>query len=133
MAWTSEGTGIGAQIDQGRSAAAAAAAGTAREARATGLTAAQGDGVDGAVVHDSVGMSQARVHAEDSSVSVAPRQEDLNSGGEASSTALTVAGGGHSVALPEGVYDANGQQLDTRRENRCDFSIDSDHFWPISD
>lgn len=35
----------------------------------------------------------------------------------AGSTALTVNGCYHSVALPEGVYDVNGQQLDTRREN----------------
>jgi len=117
MACGCRGTGNSAQIDQGRAAAAASSseAATARESRATDLTAAQGDGVGGGVVHDSVGMSQARVHTEDTSVTLGPRADDA--GSASTSTALTVGGGDHTVALPEGVYDVNGQQLDTRREN----------------
>ena len=46
MAWTSSGTGVAAQIDQGKgraaAAAAAAEAGSKRESRATDLSAAQG-------------------------------------------------------------------------------------------
>ena len=61
--------------------------------------------------HDSAQLSQMAVHEEDSSVTVAPRaaQDDA-------ALALS-AEGAAGVSLPAGVYDVNGQQLDTRREN----------------
>jgi NAD(P)-dependent dehydrogenase (short-subunit alcohol dehydrogenase family) len=73
--------------------------------------------------HDSAALSQLAVHADDVSVSVGPRP---NSASEADTSqnqreqaALTIisAEGAKEVVLPEGVYDVNGQQLDTRREN----------------
>jgi hypothetical protein len=105
VAWTREGTGIVAQIDlesKGRPAPAPALA-----AEPAGLTVAAAPGV----THDSVAMSQAHVHAEDETVRVAPRDSAANGAGKSNddginhsddSTALTVAGGGHTVALPEG-------------------------------
>jgi NAD(P)-dependent dehydrogenase (short-subunit alcohol dehydrogenase family) len=66
-----------------------------------------GGGAAAAAGHDSAGLSQLPVHADDWAVAVEAR--------EAGPLALAPAPA--RVVLPEGVYDVNGQQLDTRREN----------------
>ena len=66
--------------------------------------------------HDSVGMSQLNVHGDDSAVWVGARSTGGGAGGAADGS-LALAGPGGAVVLPEGVYDVNGQQLDTRRSN----------------
>ena len=63
------------------------------------------------------------VHTEDTAVTVGSRptkqsERQTESDGEQERRALTVLGvQGGEVVLPEHVYDVNGQQLDTRREN----------------
>jgi NAD(P)-dependent dehydrogenase (short-subunit alcohol dehydrogenase family) len=130
IGWISQGTGRLAQVEAPEKHRdltedkADLAAGDAQEARASraaelelrlhGDTASPTDGAG----HDSAALSQAAVHAEDVSVKVGPRA-NANSAHTGSTEALTVisAQDANEVVLPEGVYDVNGQQLDTRREN----------------
>jgi NAD(P)-dependent dehydrogenase (short-subunit alcohol dehydrogenase family) len=114
VAWTTAGN---AQVEDATAAAGTEAeeeAGGARTARAAELQRQQGQTSDG-VVHDSAGMSQMAVHEEDATVTVGPR---ATAAAAATATVISAQGGaGHEVVLPEGIYDVNGQQLDTRREN----------------
>ena len=137
VAWISQGTGRLAQVEapaEHRQIAEPSAdpnadsAQEARAARAAELELRQhgnraSSSAAGGCGHDSAALSQLAVHADDVSVSVGQRP---NSASEADTSqnqreqaALTIisAEGAKEVVLPEGVYDVNGQQLDTRREN----------------
>ena len=137
VAWISQGTGRLAQVEapaehrQLTEPSADPAANSARESRAARAAELelrqQGDlassSAAAGVGHDSAALSQLPVHADDVSVSVGPRPNNTSasdtSQNQRDRAALTIisAQGANEVVLPEGVYDVNGQQLDTRREN----------------
>lgn len=144
VAWISQGTGQLAQVeapadgrqlteDAGVPSTAVDDAQDARVTRAAELELRQDSAKvstsPAGVGHNSAALSQVAVHAEDVSVSVGPRAATNNANaeeknkaqahGQQDQDALMVisAQDANEVVLPEGVYDVNGQQLDTRREN----------------